>query len=99
MLSPLRCCGRLLTLSVCLTGNSQAQIKKGALKQSPPLGVFLSIQTVYFGQGISDAPQKGLSEARLPVNVYVIEYAAKLYTTNLTAKFFNENFVKKIPTF
>ena len=29
MLSPLRCCGRLLTLSVCLSGNSQAQIKKG----------------------------------------------------------------------
>ena len=23
------CCGRLLTLSVCLSGNSQAQIKKG----------------------------------------------------------------------
>ena len=23
------CCGRLLTLSVCLAGNSQAQIKKG----------------------------------------------------------------------
>jgi hypothetical protein len=31
--------------------------------------------------------------------VYVIEYAAKLITTNLTTKFFNENFVKKIPTF
>jgi hypothetical protein len=29
------------------------------------------------------------------VNVYVIEYAAKLITTNLTTKFFNENFVKK----
>ena len=29
MLSPLRGCGRLLTLSVCLAGNSQAQIKKG----------------------------------------------------------------------
>jgi hypothetical protein len=27
--------------------------------------------------------------------VYVIEYAAKLITTNLTTKFFNENFVKK----
>lgn len=41
MLSPLLGCGRLLTLSVCLSGNSQAQIKKGALIQSPPLGVFL----------------------------------------------------------
>ena len=98
MLSPLRCCGRLLTLSVCQSGNSQAQIKKG-IDVIAALGVFLSIQIVYFGQGISDAPQKGLSEARLPVNVYVIEYAAKLITTNLTTKFFNENFVKKIPTF
>jgi hypothetical protein len=40
-----------------------------------------------------------MSEARLPVNVYVIEYAAKLITTNLTTKFFNENFVKKNPDF
>lgn len=29
MLSPLRCCGKALDLSVCLAGNSQAQIKKG----------------------------------------------------------------------
>ena len=32
-------------------------------------------------------------------NVYIIEYAAKLITTNLTTKFFNENFVKKNPDF
>ena len=80
-------------------GQFSGSNQKGALIQSPPLGVFLSIQIVYFGQGISDAPQKGLSEARLPVNVYVIEYAAKLITTNLTTKFFNENFVKKNPDF
>lgn len=29
MLSPLRCCDKALDLSVCLAGNSQAQIKKG----------------------------------------------------------------------
>lgn len=87
-------CCKALDLSVCLAGNSQAQIKKGALIQSPHLGVFLRPK-LFFSPRISDAPPKGLSEARLPVNVYVIEYAAKLRTTKLTAKFFNENFVKK----
>ena len=89
---------RLLIYLCALRAILRLKLKSGIDTIAATRG-FLSIQIVYFGQGISDAPKKGLSEARLPVNVYVIEYAAKLYTTNLTAKFFNENFVKKIPTF
>lgn len=92
-------CGRLLTLSVCLSGNSQAQIKKGHWYNRRPSGFSYNLNSVFLVKEFPTLPKKGLSEARLPVNVYVIEYAAKLITTNLTAKFFNENFVKKIPTF
>ena len=98
MLSPLLGCGRLLTLSVCLSGNSQAQIKKGHWYNRRPSGFSYGLNSVFSPSDFRRSP-KGLSEARLPVNAYVIEYAAKLYTTNLTTKFFNENFVKKNPDF
>ena len=38
MLSPLRCCGKALDLSVCLAGNSQAQIKRGIDTIAAPRG-------------------------------------------------------------
>jgi hypothetical protein len=99
MLSPLRCCGKALDLSVCLAGNSQAQIKKGHWYNRRPSGFSYNLNSVFLVKEFPTLPKKGLSEARLPVNVYVIEYAAKLITTNLTTKFFNENFVKKNPDF
>ena len=78
-------------------GQFSGSNQKGALIQSPPRGVFLRPKN--FSSSDFRRSPKGLSEARLPVNVYVIEYAAKLITTNLTTKFFNENFVKKNPDF
>ena len=97
MLSPLRGLRKALDFICVPFGQFSGSNQKGALIQSPPLGVFLRPK-IFSSSDFRRSP-KGLSEARLPVNVYVIEYAAKLYTTNLTTKFFNENFVKKIPTF
>jgi hypothetical protein len=73
--------------------------KRGIDTIAAPSGFSYNLNSVFLVKEFPTLPKKGLSEARLPVNVYVIEYAAKLITTNLTTKFFNENFVKKIPTF
>lgn len=88
---------RLLIYLCALRAILRLKLKRGIDTIAAPRG-FPKTENVLV-LGFSDAPQKGLSEARLPVNVYVIEYAAKLITTNLTTKFFNENFVKKNPDF
>ena len=96
MLSPLRCCGRLLIYLCAFRAIIRLKSKRDIDTIAVPRGF---PKTENFSSSDFRRSPKGLSEARLPVNVYVVEYAAKLRTTNLTAKFFNENFVKKIPTF
>ena len=72
-----------LGLSCASTGISQGHSKSG-------------IDTIAATRGFRRFFKFGCQASR---NVYVIEYAAKLLSTKLTTKFFNENFVKKNPDF
>lgn len=73
-----------LGLSCASTGISQGHSKSGIDTIAATRGFRRSKKKIVGGQASRER--------------YML-YAAKLRTTNLTTKFFNKNFVKKIPTF